>query len=101
MHPIGTSSREHNAPKSNKLLELQSHESSWRAQPDATNAKGKNTPSGQILLSEIQPKQLMLWRDLGGRTKEKHQELQNLDLLGSPHLEEERIGGMVDLDLLS
>ena len=26
---------------------------------------------------------------------------QNLDPLGSPHLEEEWIGGMVDLDLLS
>ena len=39
MHPRGTSSWEHNAPKSNKLLKLQSHESSWRAQPDATNAK--------------------------------------------------------------
>ena len=36
-----------------------------------------------------------------GRTKEEHKELQNLDLLGSPHLEEEWIGGMVDLDLLS
>ena len=60
MHPRGTSSWEHNAPKSNKLLEFQSHESSWRAQPDATNAKGKNTLSGQILPSEIQPKQLML-----------------------------------------
>ena len=33
--------------------------------------------------------------------EEKHQELQNQDLLGSPHLEEEWIGGMVDLDLLS
>ena len=35
------------------------------------------------------------------KNKEKHQELQNLDLLGSPHLEEEWIGEMVDLDLLS
>ena len=35
------------------------------------------------------------------KNKEKHQEIQNLDLLGSPHLEEEWIGGMVDLDLLS
>ena len=43
----------------------------------------------------------MLWRDLGGRTKEKYQELQNLDPTSSPHLEEEWIGGMVDLDLLS
>ena len=33
--------------------------------------------------------------------EENHQELQNQDLLSSPHLEEERIGGMVDLDLLS
>ena len=33
--------------------------------------------------------------------EENHQELQNQDLLGSPHLEEEWIGGMVDLDLLS
>ena len=33
--------------------------------------------------------------------EEKYQELQNQDLLGSPHLEEEWIGGIVDLDLLS
>ena len=33
--------------------------------------------------------------------EENHQELQNLDLLGSPHLEEEWIGGNMDLDLLS
>ena len=32
---------------------------------------------------------------------EKHQELQDLDLLGSPHLEGRWIGGNVDLDLLS
>ena len=31
----------------------------------------------------------------------KHQELKNQDLLGSPHLEEEWIGGMLDQDLLS
>ena len=37
-----------------------------------------------------------------GRTKEeKHPELQDQDLLGSPHLEERWIGGIVDLDLLS
>jgi hypothetical protein len=30
-----------------------------------------------------------------------HQELQDQDLLGSPHLEERWIGGNVDLDLLS
>ena len=33
--------------------------------------------------------------------EEKHQELQDQDLLGSPHLEERWIGGNVDLDLLS
>ena len=33
--------------------------------------------------------------------EEKHQELQDQDLLGSPHLEERWIGGKVDLDLLS
>ena len=33
--------------------------------------------------------------------EEKHQELQDQDLLGSPHLEESWIGGNVGLDLLS
>ena len=33
--------------------------------------------------------------------EEKHQELQNQDLLGSPHLEEIWFGGIMDLDLLS
>ena len=33
--------------------------------------------------------------------EEKHQELQDQDLLGSPHLEERWIGGNIDLDLLS
>ena len=33
--------------------------------------------------------------------EEKHKELQDQDLLGSPHLEERWIGGNVDLDLLS
>ena len=36
-----------------------------------------------------------------GKKEEKHQELQDQNLLGSPHLEEEWIGGIVDLDLLS
>jgi hypothetical protein len=44
----------------------------------------------------------MLWRDMRGKTKEEiHKELQDLDLIGSPHLEEKMIGGNVDLDLLS
>jgi hypothetical protein len=33
--------------------------------------------------------------------EEIHQELQDLDPIGSPHLEEKVIGGNVDLDLLS
>ena len=36
-----------------------------------------------------------------GRTKEEHEELQDLDSRGSPHLEEKVIGGNVDLDILS
>jgi hypothetical protein len=43
----------------------------------------------------------MLWRDIRGRTKKIHKELQDLDLLCSPHLEERWIGGNIDLDLLS
>jgi hypothetical protein len=44
----------------------------------------------------------MLWRDMRGRTKEEiHKELQDLDLRGSPHIEEILIGGNIDLDLLS
>jgi hypothetical protein len=44
----------------------------------------------------------MLWRDMRRRTKEEiHKELQDLDLIGFPHLEEIMIGGKVDLDLLS
>ena len=36
-----------------------------------------------------------------GRTKEEHEELQDLDPRGSSHLEEKVIGGNMDLDLLS
>jgi hypothetical protein len=43
----------------------------------------------------------MLWRDMRGRTKEIHKELQDQDPIGSSHLEEKVIGGNVDLDLLS
>ena len=43
----------------------------------------------------------MLWRKMRGRTKEGHEELQDLDPRGSPHIEEKVIGGNVDLDLLS
>ena len=43
----------------------------------------------------------MLGRKMRGRTEEEHQELQDLDPRGSPHLEDKVIGGNVDLDLLS
>jgi hypothetical protein len=43
----------------------------------------------------------MLWRDMRGRTKEIHKELQDLDPLCSPHIEERWIGGKIDLDLIS
>ena len=33
--------------------------------------------------------------------KEEHEELQDLDPRGSPHIEDKVIGGNVDLDLLS
>ena len=47
-------------------------------------------------------KQLMLMGEKRGRTKKRTtQELQDLDPLGSPHLEERWIGRIVDLDLLS
>ena len=85
MHPRGTSSWEHNAPKSNKLLELQSHVSPWGTQTYAPNAKGKTTQGGQVLHSQIQPKQLMLERDLRGRTRRNTKQLQDLDPMGSPH----------------
>jgi hypothetical protein len=42
----------------------------------------------------------MLWRDMRGRTNGIHKELQDLDLLCSPHLEERWIGRNIDLDLL-
>jgi hypothetical protein len=43
----------------------------------------------------------MLWRDMRGRTKKIHKELQELDSLCYPYLEERWIGGSIDLDLLS
>ena len=35
------------------------------------------------------------------KNKEEHEELQDLDPRGSPHIEEKVIGGNVDLDILS
>ena len=66
-----------------------------------TKCNGKDTQSAQVLLSQIPPKQLMIGMKMRGRTKEEHEELQDLDPRGSPHIEEKVIGGNVDLDLLS
>ena len=56
----------------------------------------------KILHSQIPTKQQMLLGEYERKNKEEnHQELQDQDLLGSPHLEEEWNGGNVDLDLLS
>ena len=66
-------------------------------------SNGKNTRSAQVLHSQLPPKATNAY---GGRIEEEQRrtqqmELQDQDLLGSPHLEEEWIGGNVDLDLLS
>ena len=59
----------------------------------------------QVLKSftlKFQQSNKCLWGNKRGRTKkEKHQELQDQDLLCFPHLEGRWIGGNVDLDLLS
>ena len=65
-------------------------------------SNGKST-SAQILHSQIPPKATNAY---GGRREEEQRrtqqmKLQDQDLLGSPHLEEEWIGGNIDVDLLS
>ena len=42
----------------------------------------------------------MLGRKMREEQEGEHQELQDLDPRGSPHMEENMIGGNVDLDLL-
>ena len=64
---------------------------------------GKNTRSAQVLHSQIPPKATNAY---GGRREEEQRrgttkEVQELDQLSSPHLEERWIGRIVDLDLLS
>ena len=68
------------------------HESSWRAQTDAT--KQWQEHKAQILHSRIPPQATNAY---GGRREEEQRrtqqmKLQDQDLLGSPHLEEEWIG---------
>ena len=66
-----------------------------------TKCNGKGTRSAQVPHSQI-PQSIE--RHGGKREEEQegeHQELQDLDPRGSPHIEEKVIGGNVDLDLLS
>ena len=52
-------------------------------------------------LKSHQKQQMLVGGEERKNKEEMHQELQDQDLLGSPHLEEEWIGGNIDLDLLS
>ena len=80
------------APKSNKLLNFSLPRITVENSNRCTKCNGKGTQSAQVLLSQISPKQLMLGKKMRGRTKEEHEELQDLDPRGSPHLEEKVIG---------
>ena len=79
----------------------------------STNPRGESKPMQQNAMArthevfksftlKFQQSNKCLWGNKRGTTMvEKHKELQDQDLLGSPHLEERWIGGNVDLDLLS
>jgi hypothetical protein len=56
-------------PKSNKLT-TSTYRISEENSNRCTKCNGKSTQSAQILLSQILPKQQMLWRNMRGRTKE-------------------------------
>jgi hypothetical protein len=66
-------------PKSNKLNKLSPpnpKENSNRS----NRCKGKNTQSAEVLLSQMPPKQLMIWGKMRGRTKEENTKfIQDLD----------------------
>jgi hypothetical protein len=65
-----------------------------RTQTDAPNAIARAHKSAQILLSQILPKQQILWRNMRGKIRRKSTNaLKDLDPNGSPHLEEKLIGG--------
>ena len=89
------------SPKSNRLLKVHFNISPWRTQTDAPNAMARTHKVVKVLHSQIPPKQLMLWREMGGRTRKTTNESQDLDPIGSSHKEEIWIDGNVDLDLLS
>ena len=56
---------------------------------------------GKSFTLKFQQSYKSYWGNKRGRTQEIHKELQDQDLLCSPHLERILIGGNVDLDLLS
>ena len=89
-------------PKSNKLTNFQLPRIFVESTNRCNNAMARAHKVLKSFTLKFQQSNKCLWGNKRGRTKlEKHQELQYQDLLGSPHLEEEGIGGNVDLDLLS
>ena len=87
-------------PRVTSFSNFNFHESSWRAQTDATNAMAR----AQVLkffTLKFQQNNKYFWGNKRERTKKKStNESQNLYLKGSPHKKEKVIGGVVDLDLL-
>ena len=67
------------------------HQMQWQEHTKCSNPSLRNPTKATNAMEGFKTK----------NKEENHQELQNQDLLGSPHLEEEWIGGMVDLYLLS
>jgi hypothetical protein len=85
-YPRGTSSRALQVPKSNKLLNFNSIESSWRTQTDATYAMARTLE----VLKSITPKSHQSNKCFGGRGEEEQgrtQQMnpQDLDAKASPH----------------
>src|SRR3954471_6107048 len=56
-------------------------------------SNGKSTRSAQVPHSQIPTKETKPMEENERKNKEKHQELQDLDPQGSPHLEEIWLGG--------
>ena len=89
-------------PKSNKLRNLQFPRILVESTNRCTNGMARTQEVLKSFSLKFQQSNKCLWGNKRGRTKEEmHQELQDQDLLGSPHLEKRWIGGIVDLDLLS
>ena len=91
--------RAHEVLKSFTLKFQQSNKCLWGIREE----EQRKPQRSQILHSQIPPKATNAY---GGRREEEQRgrttkELQELDPLSSPHLEERRFGRIVDLDLLS